>query len=275
VRDRPLFSVITPVYNCEKYVADAIRCVQAQTLGAENIEHIIVDDGSSDNTAQIVRSFGNAVRFIQVEHGGVSRARNVAIHAATAPYVALLDGDDYWFPQYLERVLELFRREERIFVVVEGYVETPDARQRGEPTYHSQGFECLFELDAPAQFEFALEDNFISIFSTMPRDAVIQAGGFNTHLHYGEDWDLWLRLLKLGYAARLVKEPLRIYRRHPGSATSYYSVQSARDRIYVLAKYRDAVSPYRWHFAHSTLLKASLRAFLSRLHVLPSHRAAV
>lgn len=271
----PLFSVITPVYNCEKYVSDAIRCVQAQTIGAENIEHIIVDDGSTDGTAQIVQSFGNAVRFLQTDHGGVSHARNVGIQASTAPYVAMLDGDDYWFPPYLERAMELFRREERIFVVVEGYVENRDGQQRSEPVYRSRGFECLFELDAPAQFEFALEDNFISIFSIVPRDALMQAGGFNTHLRYGEDWDLWLRLLKLGLAARLVTEPLRIYRRHPGSATSYYSVKSARDRLYVLAKYRDAVSPHRWHYAQIALLKASLRAFLNRLHLFPSHGTAV
>lgn len=265
---QPLCSVVTPVYNGEKYIADAIRSVQAQSIGAANIEHIIVDDGSTDNTAEVVRGFGDAVRLIQVKKGGVSRARNVAIDAASAPYVAFLDADDYWLPQYLERVLDRFSREERIFVVVDGYVETPDGR-RDVSVYRAKPFGCLFDLDAPVQFEFAIEDNFISVFAVVPREALVQAGGFNQNLRYGEDWDLWLRILKLGYAVRLVDEPCRVYRRHPGSVTSRPDVKMARDRLFVLSQYRDFVSPYRWQKAHSILRRLMLLTFLQRL--IPSH----
>jgi glycosyltransferase involved in cell wall biosynthesis len=274
VPETPLFSVITPVYNGERFIADAIRSTQGQTIGPERIEHIVVDDGSIDDTAKIVRSFGNAVRFIQLHHGGVSRARNAALQAATAPYVAFLDADDIWFPEFLERVFERFAREEHIFVVVDGYVELADGTRRSSvPFYRSRQFECLFELDAATQFEFALEDNFISGFCAIPREALLQAGGFNPRLRWGEDWDLWLRVLKLGYAARLVTEPSRVYRRHTAAASTRHTVERARDRLFVLSQYKDAVSPYRWQSARSGLVKASIRAVLDRIHFPRLHKA--
>lgn len=274
--ERPLFSVITPVYNGEQYIADAIRSVQSQTVGAEKIEHLIVDDGSTDNTPAIVRSFDKAVRLIQLQHGGVSRARNAALQAATAPYVAFLDADDYWFPEYLQRTLEHFAREKHIFVVVDGFVELPNGFRRSSvPFYHSRQFECLFQLDAATQFDFALEDNFISGFCVIPREALLKAGGFNTRLRWGEDWDLWLRVLKLGYAARLVTEPLRVYRRHPSNASNQHTVERARDRLFVLSQYRDSVSPHRWQSARAGFIKASARAFLNRLHLPRLHKATL
>ncbi len=274
--ERPLFSVITPVYNGEKYIADAIRSVQSQTIGADKIEHLIVDDGSTDHSPEIVRTFGDAVRFMELPHGGVSRARNAALQEARAPYVAFLDADDYWFPEFLERALERFSNEDRIFVVVDGFVEFADGTRRSSvPFYRSRGFECLFQLDASTQFEFALEDNFISGFCVIPREALLQAGGFNTRLRWGEDWDLWLRVLKLGYAARLVSEPSRVYRRHPSNTSGRHTVERARDRLFVLSQYRDIVSPYRWQSARTGLYKASLRAFLDRLHLPHLHRAAL
>lgn len=271
--ESPLFSVITPVYNCEAYIGKAIDSVRAQTVGADKIEHIIVDDGSTDNTPEIVRSYGDAVKFIQLSHGGVSRARNAALQAASAPYVAFLDGDDYWFPEFLERVLNVLSAEERIFVVVDGYVEFADGTRKTVPYYRSRGFECLFELDARAQFEFALEDNFISGFCVIPRQALIQAGGFNPRLRWGEDWDLWLRILKLGYAARLVTEPSRVYRTHAASTSSRHTVERARDRLFVLSQYKNAVSPYRWHMARTAAWKATLRNILHRLRLRPIRSA--
>jgi GT2 family glycosyltransferase len=180
-----------------------------------------------------------------------------------------LDSDDYWFPEFAERVLDRLSREEKIFATVEGYVEAPDGTRRPVPFYRSRGYAPLFDLNAEAQFEFALEDNFISIFSVVPRDALLQAGGFNTNLRYGEDWDLWLRLLKNGYAARLISEPLRVYRRHPSSATSRHTAERAQNALFILSQYKDAVSPYRWQTARANVRKATARELLHRLGVLP------
>src|SRR5579864_9040039 len=81
-------SVVIPAYNCAPYIGQTIRSVLEQTVGRHHIEIVAVDDGSNDETAAIIQSFGNEVRFIQLTHGGVSRARNAAIAECNAPYVA-------------------------------------------------------------------------------------------------------------------------------------------------------------------------------------------
>lgn len=258
-------SVVIPAYNCAAYVGQSIRSVLEQTIGSQYIELILVDDGSTDDTASVIRSFGDAVRLISVGHGGVSRARNAGITACSAPYIAFLDADDYWMPYFLERTLDRLSREERIFVLTDSFVDRNGVIDR-VPYYRSRNLQCLFELDAAAQFEFAVEDNFLNCEAVVPRDAVLQAGGFNPRLSYGEDWDLWLRVLQLGYAARFVDEPCRVCRHmRPGSATSQIDVKRHEDRLYILAQYPDAVSPLRRQRARSSASRLRLTSIARRL----------
>ncbi|MHC5083841.1 MAG: glycosyltransferase family 2 protein, partial [Planctomycetota bacterium] len=93
-------SVVIPAYNAEATVARAINSVLAQTRPADEI--IVVDDGSTDNTAEVVRSFGEAVIFIQQENAGVSVARNKGIETATGDWIAFLDSDDEFLPDKLK-----------------------------------------------------------------------------------------------------------------------------------------------------------------------------
>jgi glycosyltransferase involved in cell wall biosynthesis len=88
VPDAPLFSVVIPVYNCGKYIGHALRSVLSQTIGRSAIEVIVLDDGSTDDTQSVVSAFGDAVRFVQLEHGGVAKARNAGIELARGAYVA-------------------------------------------------------------------------------------------------------------------------------------------------------------------------------------------
>ena len=102
-----LVSIITPCYNGEKYIAQTIRSVLEQTY--ENWEMLIVDDGSSDGSADIIRSFSEAdprIRLLQQENTGSAAARNAGIRAARGRYLALLDADDLWEPEFLSRQLE-------------------------------------------------------------------------------------------------------------------------------------------------------------------------
>ena len=261
----PLFSVVIPAYNCERYVGQAIRSALSQSIGAERLETIVLDDGSSDGTRETIRSFGDAVRFVPLEHGGVSRARNAGIAMARGRFVAFLDADDYWLPHRLEYALGLLEREDRVFVNTEYYVET-DGTRSPDPYYKSRALRCLFQLSAPAQIAFALEDNFINSMVVAPAQALKEAGGFNPRLRYGEDWDLWLRLLRLGYAARLVREPCAVYRfARPGATTTRHDAAMARDRLYVLSQYPQAVSPYRWQRSVALARRLALRAFVRRL----------
>jgi len=103
---RTPISVVIPVYNGERYLGEAVRSLLAQTLAAGEI--IVVDDGSSDHSAEVAASFGEAVRLIRQENGGVAAARNAGIKAARERYVAWLDQDDLATSRRLELQLAAF-----------------------------------------------------------------------------------------------------------------------------------------------------------------------
>lgn len=105
-----LVSIITPCYNGELYIAHTIRSVLAQTY--ENWEMLIVDDGSTDSSGDIIRGFMEAdsrIRLLQQENAGSAAARNTGIRAAQGRYLALLDADDVWEPEFLQRQLEFMK----------------------------------------------------------------------------------------------------------------------------------------------------------------------
>jgi glycosyltransferase involved in cell wall biosynthesis len=259
----PVYSVIVPAYNCAPYLADAIESVLRQTIGREQVEIIVVDDGSTDRPDLVVSQFGDAVRFVQVEHGGVSKARNRGVLLARAPFVAFLDADDYWFPRRLEQADALLQSDPHAMVTTDFYLET-DGVRAPLPYYQARGLRCLFELSAGAQFDFALEANFITMVIA-PREALIAQGGFNEQLRYGEDWDLWLRMLKAGYPARLVPEPGAVYRyKRPGATTTRHDLGMARDLLLVLSRYREAVSEYRWRRSVAIARRLAARQLLRR-----------
>lgn len=263
--ERPLFSVVIPAYNCAPYVGQALRSVLRQTLPRREVEIVVLDDGSVDGTQTVIERFGDAVRFLQLEHGGVSAARNAGIEAARGKYVAFLDADDFWLPERLANAASVLSAGRRVFANTEFYVETAGVRAE-RPYYQSRGLTCLFELPAPAQLAFALEDNFISSMAIVPRDALVKLGGFNTSLRYGEDWELWLRLLDAGYAVRLSHQADAVYRyQRPGSTTTHNTSAKARDRLFVLSQHRTAVSARRWEQAQKLTRRLALRERIGKM----------
>ena len=102
----PRFSIIIPTYNREALLRIALDSVFAQTY--QDFEIIVIDDGD-DNTEQLIRKYGNKVRYIRLKHSGLpSVARNVGLRAAHGKYISFLDSDDQWFPQKLKRDLSIF-----------------------------------------------------------------------------------------------------------------------------------------------------------------------
>ena len=96
----PRVSVLIPTYNCARFLSQAIDSVLAQTF--QDFEILVVDDGSTDDTAQVVARYPR-VRYIRREHCGVSASRNAAVAAATGEIVVFLDADDFWLPEKLEK----------------------------------------------------------------------------------------------------------------------------------------------------------------------------
>ena len=100
----PLVSIVIPVYNGSNYMREAVDSALAQTY--KNIEIIIVNDGSTDNTEEIAKSYGDKIRYFAKENGGVATALNLAIRNAKGEYISWLSHDDVYYPEKIERQIE-------------------------------------------------------------------------------------------------------------------------------------------------------------------------
>jgi glycosyltransferase involved in cell wall biosynthesis len=182
-----LVSVIVPSYNMARFLAQAVESALGQTY--QDLEVVIVDDGSTDDTTEVVEQWaGNArVRVVRQKNGGLSDARNKGIAAAHGSFVALLDADDIWLPEKLSRQMPLFHGHPEIGVVYSDY-ERMDGEGRPlpkGPTHMHRGW-----ISAPL-----LIDNFVSASTAVVRRQCFERqGGFDISLRTGEDYEMWLRL---------------------------------------------------------------------------------
>lgn len=181
-------TVIIPNYNQSHYVGDAIRSVLNQTY--RDFEIIVVDDGSTDNSREVVAQFGDRVRYIWQENKGLAGARNTGIHAAQGKLIGLLDADDEWLPRYLENMLLLVDRFPNAAVYYCS-AQGIDAEGNDLPQVFGRPSRQLKSL-----YQMVLRANFL-IPSTilMCRPIILNAGLFDQSLRSCEDWDLWLRIL--------------------------------------------------------------------------------
>ena len=193
--------VIIPVFNGEKYLAETIESVQQQTFPPTQI--IVVNDGSTDGTAQIIDSFQQSDPRILPLHlpqnRGVSAARNAGISASSAPFVAFLDADDIWLPEKLEAQVEVFQQSgpETGFVHSSYFVIKMTGKEcRGvttvvPPTRRGDIFLHLLSGN------YFLSGSASSVL--VRRDVLDQAGRFDERLSLCEDWDLWIRLVHISH----------------------------------------------------------------------------
>ncbi len=184
------FSVVIPAFNAENYISRALRSVLAQTRLPDEI--LVVDDGSSDKTAEIAESFGSAVRVIHQENGGASSARNRGIEEARCTYIALLDADDEWHPAHLSNAADVFDNHPEVLWYGAAYDwETPNGvRQRTAPDTSNLIDGCYFED------YFQTLESWCNSTPAMVihRDVFTQVGGFDTEMTIAEDLDLWFRI---------------------------------------------------------------------------------
>ncbi len=173
------------------------------------MECIVVDDGSNDSTADVVRGYGPAVRLIQQENRGVAAARNRGAAEASGELLAFLDADDLWVSTLLERQLPLMRDSNAVAVVCA--MQVVDHEMRALRTIRADPF--------PTQQSMLLQEGHVAgpVQGMIIRRDIFEATGeFDPELSTSADWDFLFRLLALGVIA-YVDEPLFIYRRQPGS----------------------------------------------------------
>jgi glycosyltransferase involved in cell wall biosynthesis len=221
----PAVSVVIPTYNSAQYLAEAIDSVLAQTY--KDFELLVVDDGSTDDTEELMRQYGPPVHYLRKPNGGVSTARNLGIEQSKGRYVGFLDADDTWFPEKLERQLAAL-------------ADHPNFR-----ACYSAFLRVTSELDAlgiwrgsghgSALADLLTRGNVIGSVSVVcERTLFSEVGGFDPTLSQCADWDMWVRLATRTDLLYL-DEPLVTYRQH-GANMSNNPALLERDSIRVLEK---------------------------------------
>ncbi len=226
----PLVSVVIPTYNRAKVIERALVTAFAQTY--RNLEIIIVDDGSTDNTAAVLAPYMDRIRYIYQENQGASGARNHGIREARGKYIAFLDSDDEWLPAKLERQIAFMESHPDLtFVACLG---TDEKR-----TY--SGYE-----DHDKQFlKFILEPFTQNMTRyVVRRDCFEKYGYFDTSIQGPEDWELWLRLLQQGCRFGYVPEVLMSYISSDDSISSRPYAMLAGEEI-IRQRYVETL-PNKW-----------------------------
>ncbi len=185
-----MFSVVIPLYNKEKAIRQTIQSVLNQTY--TDFELIIVDDGSTDNSLEIARSFSDErIRLITQHNKGVSAARNTGIRAAEWPFVAFLDADDLWEPDYLAEMAQLISR----FPDAAMYGCALDKLDGGKPHKLDYKLPSGYMGYVQPYFEQARKHPlFWTSAVVINKRVTANTAYFNESIHYGEDIDLWMRI---------------------------------------------------------------------------------
>ena len=206
MRSNPLVSVVIPVFNGTNFLAEAVDSVFGQTYS--NLELIVVDDGSSDGTWDLIRSFGNRVHGIRKDNGGVATALNRGIESASGQYIAWLSHDDLFKPEKIELQVSLLDCVSDAAACYTDYsIIGPDRT-------------VLRDITTPwfprTEMLRILFGNMFVNGSTMVirSDCFRQVGLFREDLRYTQDAEMWLRILRHWEIAR-VPEILGLQRTHP------------------------------------------------------------
>ena len=204
----PLVSVIIPVFNAEQYIEATLDSVFAQTYS--NLQVIVVDDGSTDRSRELLTKFADKIQLIAINNSGVSVARNLAVKHAKGEWLAFIDADDIWLPNKLEVQLSRLGAckwsHTNSFYIGSHYQGT-ETRSDFTPQFAGKVFDKL------------VLENFITTSTVLIHRSVYQeVGGFDESLASLEDWQLWLNIAKT-YPVAYVSEPLAQYRVYNGSTS--------------------------------------------------------
>lgn len=207
----PLISVVMPVYNCEKFVRAAIESIQNQSY--EKIEILVVDDASTDHSYKIAEEMAKIDKRIHLirnsKNIGVAKTRNNGIKVATGEWIALLDSDDVWEADKLERQLELAQKTGTSIVYCSyDFIDETGAKIK-KP----------FIVPKQTNFKKMLVSSVISCSTSFVKTELMQAHPFDSSF-YHEDYVLWMELLRVSPIAYGDRKVLMHYRQVTGSRSN-------------------------------------------------------
>lgn len=228
----PLVSVIIPSYNTARFILETLESVLAQTW--EHKEIIVVDDGSTDETADLLAPYKGRIHSIYQENRGLGGARNTGIRAAQGELFAFLDADDLWLPEFLERQLLALHDRPGVDILYTwwSFIDQQGNDLPEEGRYAGRG--NLFT-------EIVLSNRFPVMAALVPRRCIEASGGFDEDRLISEDWDFWLRLAQLGFTCDVQPLALVKYRFHGTNMTlnvarSHQRYLAVLEKLYATAE---------------------------------------
>lgn len=207
-----LVSIVTPCYNAEQYIARTIQSVLEQTY--QNWEMLIVDDCSTDNSAELIRQYCakyEKIRYYKTDKnfGTPTRARNIGIKNAKGRFIAFLDSDDIWFPTKLERQLTVFSQHQDAAIVFSDYEKFSEENTRSNR---------IVRAPLKINYKKLLQSNVIGCLTGVYDTELVKEIYFMEIVH--EDYVFWLDILREGNYAYNVGEVLALYRVNKKSFSS-------------------------------------------------------
>jgi glycosyltransferase involved in cell wall biosynthesis len=224
VQKEPLVSVVIPCYNHARYIEEAIRSVESQEYS--NHEIIVVDDGSTDNTEDIVKKFKNRTIYLRQENRGTAAARNLGIALARGEFIAFLDADDSWLPGKLQKQMKAIDADPSVGLVACGEFDIDESGKiLGGPWVYGNypNREKLLEALSIGQVIPGGSSGIL-----IRKECLLEVGDFDASLKIGEDWDMWLRIIRK-YNAVFITEPLVLIRKN--SSVSWSSKETVGQSV--------------------------------------------
>jgi glycosyltransferase involved in cell wall biosynthesis len=238
----PLISAVIPTYNYGRFVSRAIESVLDQTW--QNLECIVVDDGSTDDTQQVLQRFAGRIIIVRQENRGLAAARNAGIRAASGSFIALLDADDRWHPSKIDVQADMMRRQPHLGAVGCGrlHLSADGAVLEEIPGIQQQlPRESVLRGIALRRFWIGGSGS-----GAMIRRSVFDAVGlFDTDLTAAEDWDMWLRIAAAFEIDNVPEILTSIYRHGSGTFRNTRKMETNQWRVYekAIAAWPDALTP--------------------------------
>lgn len=226
--NNPKVSVIIPVYNSERFIAQAIESALTQTY--KNLEVIVVNDGSTDNSYEKIKPYLSSIKYISQENKGVSAARNTGIKNSEGELIAFLDSDDIWLSEKLDLQRDYLRSNPDVGLVHSNILYI---NKNGNLIPSNTDFAtdasgmCFKEL-------FKHGNKILTSSVVLRKNCFKKAGYFAENIHYAEDYELWLKVAK-HFAIGHINQPLVLYRIHTTNTTQNHQGREEYYRLKIIS----------------------------------------
>jgi glycosyltransferase involved in cell wall biosynthesis len=241
----PAVSVIVPTYNSAHFLTEALDSILDQTW--DDFEIIVIDDGSTDETGDVVGSYGDQVRYFYKPNGGPSSARNMGIERARGGYVAFLDSDDLWDPDKLRIQIDFMQKHPDLGLVCTDSVRM-GSRERRQRKLRGDHIGNLFST--------LYSNSFVRTSTVlMTRGCFGEIGCFDEQYRSAEDYDVWLRVARK-YPIAYLDQPLATYRKHEHNVS--------RDKLTLR---QNAARVLEAHYDPNEISSRAYRTRMSDLHL--------